>query len=135
KGGLLCGLLCGALQVGFGAYILMPLQGRLGYGFAFTVLGLAGIFACPLHNGLKAKDYMMALLFIMSGMFLRTGLRFLIHFYAGVSFRSEVTTEGMSVWYYSLAYNATYMLPSFILCSGLVFFLFRTQPRALLKTV
>ncbi|HLR01979.1 MAG TPA: energy-coupled thiamine transporter ThiT [Virgibacillus sp.] len=135
KGGLLSGLLWGALQVAFGAYILTPLQGLLEYGFAFTVLGLAGIFARPLHNALKAKHYTMSLLYIMSGIFLGTALRFLAHFYAGISFWSEATPEGMSVWYYSLAYNATYMLPSFILCSGLVFFLFRTQPRALLKTV
>lgn len=135
KGGLLSGMLWGALQVAFGAYILTPLQGLIEYGFAFTVLGLAGIFAKPLHRSLEAKKYTLGLVYIMSGVFIGTLFRFIAHFYAGIVFWAKATPDGVAVWYYSLTYNATYMLPSFVLCSALVFFLFRTQPRALFKTV
>ena len=135
KGGLSSGLLWGILQLAFGAYVLTPLQGFIEYGFAFTVLGLAGVFSKPLHRALKEKKYTLGLVYIMSGIFLGTLLRFIAHFYAGIVFWGEATPEGTAVWYYSLTYNATYMFPSFVLCSAVVFFLFRTQPRALLKTV
>src|SRR5699024_4831540 len=135
KGGLLSGLLWGALQLAFGAYILTPLQGLIEYGFAFTVLGLAGIFAKPLHQALKEKRNILSFTYIMSGVFVGSFFRFIAHFYAGIVLWWEATPDGMVVWYYSLTYNASYMFPSFVLCSAMIFFLFRTQPRALLKTV
>lgn len=135
KGGLLSGVLWSALQLMFGALILSPLQAFIEYGFAFTVLGLAGIFAKPLHHALQEKKHTKSLVYIMAGVFIGTSFRFLAHFYGGIAFWAKYTPDGVDVWYYSLTYNASYMFPSFVLCTAIVFFLFRTQPRALLKTV
>lgn len=136
KGGLLSGLLWSALQLMFGgALILSPLQAFIEYGFAFTVIGVAGISHKPLHKAMVEKKHTLSLIYIMAGVFIGTLFRFLAHFYGGIAFWAKYTPKDMDVWYYSLTYNASYMFPSFVLCTAIVFFLFRTQPRALLKTV
>lgn len=133
KGGLLSGLLWGGLQLAFGPAIFTPLQGFLDYGVAFTVLGLAGIFAKPVQNVIKEGKSVKSFLFIMSGVFIGAGLRFLAHFTGGIVFFGEYAPEGQPVWLYSLLYNGSYMLPSFILCTFIVFFLFYKQPKTILN--
>ncbi|TQS75748.1 energy-coupled thiamine transporter ThiT [Ornithinibacillus gellani] len=132
KGGLLSGLLWGLLQIAFGASILTPLQGLIEYGFAFTLLGLAGIFAKPLQRALKDGKSNLAFMYVMLGVLIGTSFRFLAHFYAGIVFWGHFAPEGQKVWLYSFLYNGSYMLPSFVLCTVLVFFLFYKQPRTLL---
>jgi len=56
KGGLLSGFLWGMLQIAVGdAYILNFFQGLIEYGFAFTVLGFAGLFAPQVQQAVKNK--------------------------------------------------------------------------------
>ncbi|MFD1039068.1 energy-coupled thiamine transporter ThiT [Virgibacillus byunsanensis] len=133
KGGLTSGLLWGLLQIVFGASILTPLQGFIEYGFAFTVLGFAGLFAKPLQQAIKNGQTKVSFIYIMSGVLIGATLRFIAHFYAGIVFWGQFAPEGQEVWIYSLVYNGSYMLPSFILSTILVFFLFHKQPRTLLK--
>ncbi|ASN05956.1 energy-coupled thiamine transporter ThiT [Virgibacillus necropolis] len=133
KGGLLSGFLWGVLQVATGtAYILTPIQGILDYGIAFTVIGFAGIFANKVQKAVKdghTKEY---LTYIMFGVLLASSLRFIAHYSAGVVF-FESAIDGQTVWMYSLLYNISYMVPSFIICTIAVFFLFHKQPRTLLN--
>lgn len=134
KGGLLSGFLWGVLQVAVGnAYILHPIQGLIEYGFAFTVLGFAGIFAKQIQEGVKEDKIKTYLSYITLGVFLGTSLRFIAHYFAGIVF-FESAIEGQPVWIYSLVYNSTYMVPSFIICSLIVFFLFHKQPKTLLNS-
>ncbi|MFZ3578723.1 energy-coupled thiamine transporter ThiT [Virgibacillus sp. DJP39] len=134
KGGLLSGFLWGVLQVAVGtAYILTPVQGFLDYVIAFTVLGFAGLFAKKVQVAVKdgaTKEY---LTYIMLGVLVGTGLRFISHYFAGVVF-FESAIEGQTVWMYSLLYNISYMVPSFIICTIAVFFLFHKQPKTMLNT-
>ncbi|AIF43949.1 energy-coupled thiamine transporter ThiT [Virgibacillus sp. SK37] len=133
KGGLLSGFLWGALQVATGtAYILHPLQGFIDYAIAFTVLGFAGIFSSKIQQAVKQNNTSSYLSYIALGVLLGSFLRFVAHYTAGVVF-FESAIEGQPVWLYSLVYNGSYMFPSFIICTILVFFLFHTQPRTLLK--
>lgn len=133
KGGLVCGLLWGILQVAVGtAYILHPLQGLIEYGLAFTVLGFAGVFAKQVQEAVKEGKTKAYLSYITLGVLLGSSLRFIAHYFAGIVF-FESAIEGQPVWIYSLVYNISYMLPSFILCTGIVFFLFNKQPKTLLK--
>ncbi|MFD2043900.1 energy-coupled thiamine transporter ThiT [Ornithinibacillus salinisoli] len=134
KGGLLSGLLWGLLQLTIEPSIIHPLQGFIEYGFAFTVLGLAGIFAKPVQKSMKDGVIVKRLMYIMFGVLIGTFLRFLAHFYAGIVFWDHYAPEGQEVWIYSLVYNGSYMLPSFILCTIVVFFLFIKQPKTLLQT-
>lgn len=129
KGGLLSGFLFGVFQVILGtAYILTPVQGILDYGVAFTVLGFAGIFSSKVQHSLKEKNTSSFVYAVMSGVLLGCVLRFLAHFYAGIAF-FESAIEGMSVWVYSLVYNGSYMLPSFIVNVLVIGFLFYKQPQ------
>jgi len=133
KGGLLSGFLWGILQIVTGtAYVLVPLQGFIDYAVAFTVIGFAGIFAKQIRQAVKSGKTKVYLTYITLGVLVGSGLRFAAHYTAGVVF-FESAIEGQSVWIYSLIYNASYMLPSFVLCTIVVFFLFHKQPRTLLN--
>ncbi|WP_163970845.1 energy-coupled thiamine transporter ThiT [Oceanobacillus halotolerans] len=133
KGGLLSGFLWGVLQLPLGAYILTPLQGFIDYIVAFTVLGLAGIFANQVKKGVEEGNTKKYLSYITYGVLLASTLRFIAHFTAGVVFFESAIDSIESVWVYSLLYNISYMLPSFILSTVIVFFLFHKQPRTLLN--
>ncbi|HEX6595103.1 MAG TPA: energy-coupled thiamine transporter ThiT [Bacillota bacterium] len=136
KGGLLTGFLYGALQIPLGgAYILTPLQAFIEYGLAFTALGLAGIFSKQIQQAVKQGKTKTYFTYIMSGIFIGTSLRFLGHVIAGVIFFSEYAPEGQPAWLYSVIYNSSYMVPSFILCTVAIFFLFHKQPKTLLHTL
>ncbi|WP_249869964.1 energy-coupled thiamine transporter ThiT [Oceanobacillus saliphilus] len=133
KGGLLSGFLWGLLQVATGtAYILTPLQGFIDYAVAFTVIGCAGIFAKQIQQAVKAGETNKYLTYITLGVFVGSTLRFFAHYIAGIVFFGSAV-EGQPAWLYSLLYNGSYMLPSFILCTVAVFFLFHKQPRTLLN--
>ncbi|MBP2077963.1 energy-coupled thiamine transporter ThiT [Oceanobacillus polygoni] len=133
KGGLLSGFLWGVLQVATGtAYVLVPLQGFIDYAVAFTVLGFAGIFAKKIQEAVKSGETEKYLTYITLGVFVGSALRFAAHYVAGIVFFGSAV-EGQPAWLYSLIYNASYMVPSFILSAIIVFFLFHKQPRTLLN--
>lgn len=134
KGGLLAGFLWGALQLVFGANILNLYQAFIEYGFAFTALGVAGIFAKPIQNSLKEGQLTRRLVYITLGVLIGSALRFLAHFYAGIVFWADSAPDDQPVWLFSLIYNGSYMLPSFILSSIVVFILFIKQPKTLLQS-
>ena len=84
----------------------------LDYILAFTVLGLAGLFA--------KKGY----LGICIGSALVMVLRFLCHFVSGIII-FDIWCEWDSVWLYSLCYNGSFMLPELILTTVAALILFR----------
>ncbi|MFD1446418.1 energy-coupled thiamine transporter ThiT [Oceanobacillus profundus] len=133
KGGLLSGFLWGVLQVATGtAYVLEPLQGFIDYAIAFTVLGFAGLFAKKIQEAVKSGESKTYLTYITLGVFVGSALRFVAHYVAGIVFFGSAV-EGQPAWLYSLIYNASYMVPSFIISTVIVFFLFHKQPRTLLN--
>ena len=133
KGGLLSGLLWGVLQVATGtAYVLEPLQGFIDYAIAFTVLGFAGLFAKKIQEAVKSGESKTYLTYITLGVFVGSALRFVAHYVAGIVFFGSAV-EGQPAWLYSLIYNASHMVPSFIISTVIVFFLFHKQPRTLLN--
>lgn len=133
KGGLLSGLLWGLLKIAFGGIILTLHQGFVEYGLAFTVLGFAGVFSVPLQQAIREGKMKLGFMYVMFGVLLGASLRYLAHVYAGIVFWGEFTPDGWPVVTWSVVYNGSYMLPSFILCTIAVFFLFSKQPKALLS--
>lgn len=134
KGGLLSGLLWGILQVAVGDGVIYYIwQGVIEYGLAFTVLGFAGIFASLVKQSIKNQNRTSTFMYITCGVLTGSLLRFAAHWIAGAVFFAKYLPDGWNnVWFYSFVYNGSYMLPSFIICTVLVFYLFHKQPRVLL---
>ncbi len=82
---------------GLGSYIILILAD---YVFAFAFLGIGGsIFK-------RAKNQTFAL---TVGSLIACALRFLCHFFSGVTIWGEYADGWVSVWRYSAAYNGSYM--------------------------
>lgn len=134
RGGLLTGFLSGILQLITGGTIFHWAQALLDYTVAYTLVGVAAITTVWLVNGMiKGKKGNMVAAIVV-GTVIGGLLRFVIHFLGGIIFFGAYAPEGQPVWLYSLVYNASYMVPSIILCSIVASLLFTTAPR-LLKTI
>ncbi len=111
KAGLQASFAYGLMQLVFdGAYAWGWQSMLMDYLFAYTPLGLAGLF-----TGTKVGK-----LVGMGGLYVGAVLgcfgRFLIHFVAGATVWASYMPETFSnVYYYSLVYNGGYMLPSTVL--------------------
>jgi len=118
--GLMSGFVFGVLQFVFDGGFAIGWQSIVGdYLVAFTVLGLAGL--C--HN-MKNGIYL--------GTLLAGVARFLVHYVVGATLWAEymppefLGLEMSSPWFYSLLYNALYMLPNIAIT--LVIFLLLAKP-------
>ena len=107
--GLMSGLVLGVLQFTFDGGIALGWQSIIGdYLLAFIVLGFAGLF-----HGKPSS------LFI--GTVVGSAARFLVHYVVGATIWAAYMPEeffGMTMtspWFYSLLYNAAYMLPNLLI--------------------
>lgn len=108
--GLLAGFVLGVLQFMFDGGFALGWQSILGdYLVAFTVLGLAGLFARKPWG-------------VFAGTVAGSAARFLVHYVVGATIWAEYMPEeffGMTMttpWFYSLLYNGFYMLIDMVLC-------------------
>ncbi len=132
--GLFCGFVYSLIQLAIG----IAVDGLLGWGltagllascvfldyiFAFTILGIAGIFA---KKGLWG---------IISGSALAVFLRFCSHVLSGVYVFASAGKlwdgfETSNTWLYSIVYNGVYMLPELILTVLGIYILFKAPKTA-----
>jgi thiamine transporter len=133
KGGILSGFLLGLLQfiLGF-SQIYTLLQGIIDYGVAFSVVGLAGIFAAQVKNSLANNNKKSWITYVVIGTFLGSALRYLAHVYSGIVFFGEYAPAGQPVAVYSFVYNGTYMLPSFIVSAIIVILIISAAPKKMI---
>ncbi|WP_419888788.1 energy-coupled thiamine transporter ThiT [Neobacillus niacini] len=133
KGGILSGFLLGLLQfiLGF-SQIYTLVQGIIDYGIAFSVVGLAGIFASQIKDSLSNNNRRKWVTFVLLGTLLGSALRYLAHVISGIVFFGEYAPEGQPVAVYSLLYNGTYMLPSFIVCAIIVILVISAAPKKMI---
>ncbi|WP_196595158.1 energy-coupled thiamine transporter ThiT [Pectinatus frisingensis] len=99
-GGYLAGFAYGMINLLQDPFILQPVQVLFDYPLPYMVLGLAGYF--------KNRIYLGVLIGITA--------RFLCHFISGVAFFGSYAPAGMSPYWYSLIFNASYLLPELIIC-------------------
>lgn len=119
KWGCLTGFVHGLLQMilGFSNVLYCAtLLSQIGcilldYILAFSVLGIAAVFAKPISN--KKVAY-------ITGAVIVSALRFVCSFLSGWLLWGAYAPEGMSPAYYSLVYNGAYMLPDTIIVAVVV---------------
>jgi thiamine transporter len=128
-GGVVTGALVGTIQLMFAPQILTVVQPLLDYTIAFGVVGLSGLFARQVKKAAAAGKSGRLMTIVLMATFLGAGLRYVCHVISGIVFFAEYA-EGPVVPY-SLIYNATYMVPSYLLCGIVAGLLFTTAPRLL----
>ena len=91
--------------------IYYPTQIILDYPLAFGALGLAGAFQKHPMTGVSVG--------ILG--------RFICHFISGVVFFGQYAWAGWNVLAYSAAYNATYLVPEFVIDASIIYILLKTK--------
>lgn len=133
KGGVLSGFLLGLLQFILGySQIYTLLQGFIDYFVAFTAVGLAGVFASQVKNALNENKKRKWMTYTVLGAFLGSILRYLCHVVSGIVFFGEYAPKGQPVALYSILYNGTYMLPSFIISAIIVVLVISAAPKKMI---
>ncbi len=107
--GVEAGIVYGLVHMVISGDIYYPTQIILDYPLAFGALGLAGAFRKRPVIGVGVG---------MLG-------RFICHFISGVAFFGQYAWEGWNVYAYSAAYNATYLVPEFIVSAIILFVLLK----------
>ena len=125
KWGVCANLVYGIIQMFFGFGNFSYATGLLAvitialfdYIVAYAVLGLSGIFTKVIKNRVLAA---------VLGVVLCCLLRYLCHFITGVTVWREIVNTWGAIWY-SITYNASYMLPEIITTPLGVFLLIKTK--------
>lgn len=133
KGGLLTGFLLGVLQTIMGyTTIVHPVQGFLDYFVAFTVVGAGGVFYKQVQSSLNPLNKRRLITYVVAAAFLGSFLRFAAHTLAGAVFFAEFAGD-QPVLLYSAGYNASYMVPTFVICSIVLVLMLTTSKSLVLK--
>lgn len=132
--GVLTGVLVGLLQIVSGFISVAPLsfgfvvmQVILDYLLAYGVVGLAGVMRAKYLQHAHAKQTGKMLTVLIVGVLIASALRYIVHVITGILFFS-IFAEG-NVVIYSIVYNATYMIPVFLLAAFVCATLFAAAPR------
>lgn len=99
-----------------GQYLMVAL---LDYVIAYTVLGLASVFARPFSKETTGA---------VVGAAAATCLRYGCHILSGILIWGAYAPEGMPVWLYSVVYNGSYMIPEIIITAVLTGLLVKFVP-------
>ena len=121
KVGIFAGAVLGVVDLAIEPFVVHPVQFILDYPLAFACLGLAGFFR-------KFKVAGPVIGVVVGG-----AARYLCHFTSGVIYFPMYAPEGMSPILYSAVYNATYMIPSIIICAIVIILLQRSHTLDLYK--
>lgn len=116
--GIFVGAVYGLLQFIISPYAAHPMSIALDYPLAFGAIGLMGFFANRQKMDSDATIYL-GIVIALTG-------RLVFHFLSGVIFFASYAPEGWNPYWYSIVYNASYMVPEMII-SCIVFKLLRTQ--------
>ena len=114
--GCAAGAVYGVLSLLIAGVIYHPMSIVLDYVLAFGLLGLAGLFK---------KSYTGIIL----GCTVGVAGRFLSSLVSGAVLFASYAPEGQNPWIYSLVYQATYMVPEFIISVAILILLFSKAKR------
>ncbi|MGW5979947.1 energy-coupled thiamine transporter ThiT [Bacillus mycoides] len=130
KMAFLGGLIWGLLQIVVGdAIIVTPIQVIIEYFVAFAFIGFAGLFYKQIQQTLINGERKKTISYIVLATFIGSLARYFCHFIAGIIFWGQYAPKGQSAFLYSLIFNGSTMIGSYIICTILLIFLFTTSPR------
>ncbi|MCS4487480.1 energy-coupled thiamine transporter ThiT [Streptococcus sciuri] len=116
KHGLVSGFIWGLLHFILGkVYYLNLSQVIIEYLIAFTVMGLAGLFANRFQKQLKTQRKYEALTTVYLASFIACAVRYFFHFVAGFLFWGSYAPKGMGAVWYSLTVNVPAGLATWII--------------------
>lgn len=98
--GALAGFLYGLINIIQDPFIVHPVQVLFDYPLPYMAMGLAGLWREHIYRGT-------ALAFLA---------RFCCHLISGVVFFASYAPAGMSPFVYSFVFNASYLIPEFLIC-------------------
>lgn len=132
--GVLTGVLVGLLQIVTGVISVTPLsfgfvvmQVILDYLLAYGLVGLAGVMRGGYFKAYHNKNTGKMIVAIVIGVLIGSVLRYVMHVITGILFFG-MFAEG-NVVIYSVVYNATYMIPVFLLAAAVCSALFAAAPK------
>ena len=114
--GCATGAIYGVLSLLIAGVIYHPMSILLDYVLAFGLLGLAGFFKKNVWG-------------VVSGCFVGVLGRFLSSLVSGAVLFAEYAPSGQNPWIYSLIYQATYLVPEFIISAVIIVLLFTKAHR------
>ena len=114
--GIATGAIYGVLSLLIAGVIYHPMSIFLEYVLAFGLLGLAGLFP---------KN----ILGVILGCFTGVCGRFISSLVSGAVLFAEYAPEGQNPWVYSLIYQATYLVPEFLISAVIIVLLFTKANR------
>ena len=117
--GMISGAVYGAISLAISGVIYHPMSILLDYVLAFGLLGLAGFFPKSVPG-------------VICGTLTGVAGRFLSSLLSGAVLFASYAPEGQNPWIYSLVYQATYMIPEFVI-SGVVLVLLYMKANKLFK--
>lgn len=129
KAGLITGTIAGLLQLIISPYYVHPVQIFLDYILAFAGVGFAGLVSNQVKSSFANGNKTSGSVFIFVGAFIGTLVRYIAAVLSGVIFFGEYAPEGTPVIVYSTAYNAWYLVPSFIICAIILSLIITTAPK------
>lgn len=109
KAGATAGGVLGLLKLALGPTVVHPVQVLLDYPLPYALLGVAGLF--PRYPA--------------AGVLIGSLCRGASHALSGAIFFASYAPPGVSVWKYSVLYNAGHVLPEALLCIVLIPILLR----------
>lgn len=118
--GCACGAIYGLLSLLIAGVIYHPMSILLDYVLAFGLLGLAGLFKKTIPG-------------LIAGCTVGVLGRFVSSLVSGAVLFAEYAPEGQNPWIYSLVYQATYMVPEFIISVAILVLLFLKARRLFAK--
>jgi thiamine transporter len=122
KVGMAAGAVFGVIDVYFEPFVYNPFQFLLDYPFAFGALGLAGFFSGKVGKGGEGgmlRPASWAVIAVGAGIF----GRFVCHFFSGLIFFASYAPAFESPAVYSAVYNASYLIPEFLISAFVLFVL------------
>jgi len=127
--GLVTGMLTGIVNFLFGGYFLNVVQIILDYPVAFAVLGLAGVVADRFQQQLQEGQLTKAVVSASLGTLFGSIAVWIAHTISGIAFFGQFAPHGQAIWFYSMTYNAAYVIPKMTLTLVVLILLILKAPR------